>query len=241
MLDRLRDGPRTTGQLARLFPRLSRFAVMQHLEVLVDAKLVLVRREGRTRFNYLNSIPLVQMYERWVSTYAAPHAHAALALKRFVEGEQVMPEQTPRLVKIENEITLNAPMQKVFDALTVKMDEWWQFRRNPNSKIIFEPHVGGRMFEDWGDGKGILYGMNTAYDPPNSFCSAGVTGWNASNFITWHRLEADGNKTIVKKSMQLFGDVTDDLVSMIEQGNRAIMEKQLKDYVERDIGRTKPS
>ena len=237
MLDRLRDGPRTTGQLAKTFPKLSRFAVMQHLRVLVDARLVLVRREGRFRFNYLNAIPLVQIYERWVSTYAAPHAHAALALKRFVEGDQPMPEQQPRLVKIENQITLNAPLQKVFDALTIKLDEWWQFRRNPNSRIIFEPHVGGRMYEDWGSGKGILYGINSAYDPPNSFCSAGTTGWSASNFITWHRLEADGNKTILKKSMQLFGEVTDELVTMIEQGNRAIMEKQLRDYVEPGIGR----
>jgi uncharacterized protein YndB with AHSA1/START domain len=212
---------------------------MQHLGVLTDANLVLVRREGRNRFNYLNAIPLVQMYERWVSTYAAPLAHASLALKRFVEGDEPVPEQAPRLIKLENEVRLDAPMAKVFDALTIKLDQWWQFRRNPQSTVVFEPHVGGRMFEDWGNGKGILYGINTAYDPPNSFCSAGTTGWTAANFVTWHRLEADGNKTILKKSMQLFGEVTDELVTMLEQGNRAIMEKQLKDYVERGIGRAK--
>ena len=85
ILDRLRDGPRTTSELAASFPKLSRFAVMQHLAVLVDARLVLIRREGRFRFNYLNAVPLVQVYERWVSTYAAPMAHGALALKSFLE------------------------------------------------------------------------------------------------------------------------------------------------------------
>jgi len=34
ILDCLRDQPRTTGQLADAFPKLSRFAVMQHLTVL---------------------------------------------------------------------------------------------------------------------------------------------------------------------------------------------------------------
>ena len=81
ILDRLRDGPKSTSELAADFPKLSRFAVMQHLGVLTDARLVLVRREGRYRFNYLNAVPLVQAYERWVSTYAAPMAHGALALR----------------------------------------------------------------------------------------------------------------------------------------------------------------
>jgi DNA-binding transcriptional ArsR family regulator/uncharacterized protein YndB with AHSA1/START domain len=245
ILDRLRDGPRTTGELASGFPKLSRFAVMQHLGVLADARLVLVRREGRFRFNYLNAVPLVQAYERWVSTYAAPMAHGALALKRFVEGRegdkpvpQEQPRNEPRIAKIENEIRIDAPPARVFEALTTRLDDWWQFRVRPDSTIVFEPRVGGRTFEDWGDGRGVLYGTTTQYDPPHSICSAGVNGWNAASMITWHRLEPDGaGATILKKSTQLFGEVPEELVTMLEQGNRAIMEKQLKDYCERGIGR----
>jgi len=248
ILDKLRDRPRTTSELAAAFPKLSRFAIMQHLGVLSDAKLVLIRREGRFRYNHLNAVPLAQAYERWVSRYAAPLAHAALDLKRFVEqpptksrleGDRIMPaESSSRVVKIENEIRLDAPIAQVFDALTVKLDEWWQFRVRSDSRVVCEPHLGGRMFEDWGNGRGVLYGVNTQWDPPYSFCSAGTSGWSASNFITWHRLEADGERrTIVKKSTQLFGEVSDEMVTMMEQGNRAIMEKLLKDYVERGIGR----
>ena len=43
ILDRLRDRPHTTGQLAASLPTLSRFAVMEHLSVLVDSDLVVVR------------------------------------------------------------------------------------------------------------------------------------------------------------------------------------------------------
>ncbi len=57
MLDLLWQAPRTTGEVAVRFPKLSRFAVMQHLGVLEAARLVLVERAGRQRFNHLNVAP----------------------------------------------------------------------------------------------------------------------------------------------------------------------------------------
>ena len=66
VLDLLREKPLTTGQLAMQFRTLSRFAVMQHLRVLVKAKLIVVRRQGRERHNYLNIVPLHQALTRWV-------------------------------------------------------------------------------------------------------------------------------------------------------------------------------
>ena len=72
MLDVLRDGPATTGTLAKHFPDLTRFAVMQHLRVLEDAELVIPRREGRKRFNYLNPVPIQAVYDRWVVRYMRP-------------------------------------------------------------------------------------------------------------------------------------------------------------------------
>lgn len=93
LLDRLVDGPLTTGDLVATQPELSRFAVMQHLGVLTDAGLVLVRREGRRRLNYLNAVPVQQVCERWVSGLAGGSARAATALKRHVESN---PEPAPR-------------------------------------------------------------------------------------------------------------------------------------------------
>src|SRR5690349_25008091 len=88
VLDLLRAGPRTTGDLARQLPDLSRFAVMQHLGVLQGAGLVLFRREGRQRFNYANAIPLRQMYERWVEPLSSSAAETALHMKRYAELSQ---------------------------------------------------------------------------------------------------------------------------------------------------------
>jgi DNA-binding transcriptional ArsR family regulator len=77
MLDRLKDEPRTTGMLVEAFPEMDRCTVMQHLKVLEEADLIIVRREGRERWNHLNSMPIKQIHDRWISEYAS-HAVSLL-------------------------------------------------------------------------------------------------------------------------------------------------------------------
>lgn len=86
MLDLLKAGPLTTGALSERFPELSRFAVMQHLGVLVEAELVLPVRDGRARYNYLNPVPIQQIYDRWVSRYMQPWTDALTSLKHELEA-----------------------------------------------------------------------------------------------------------------------------------------------------------
>lgn len=85
VLDLLKGGPRTTGDLAAAFPSLSRFAVMKHLAVLERARLILVERRGRERWKHLNPVPIRQIYERWISDYEGLWARSLLKLKRHVE------------------------------------------------------------------------------------------------------------------------------------------------------------
>lgn len=85
ILDRLRNGPKTTGELADACPGLSRFAVMQHLGVLQEAELVLPRRQGRKRYNYLNPVPIQLVYDRWVSRYMKPWTEALVGLREQLE------------------------------------------------------------------------------------------------------------------------------------------------------------
>ena len=80
MLDSLKDEPRTTGMLCDVFPEMDRCTVMQHLKVLEDADLIIVRREGRERWNHLNSMPIKQIHDRWISQYAT---HALSILDRL--------------------------------------------------------------------------------------------------------------------------------------------------------------
>jgi DNA-binding transcriptional ArsR family regulator len=88
MLDLLRDGPMSTGDLAAHFPKHSRFAVMQHLRMLESADLVVPHREGRTRLNYLNPVPIQRIFHRWVSKYQEPWAESLVSLKATLEADQ---------------------------------------------------------------------------------------------------------------------------------------------------------
>ncbi|GAA5232072.1 helix-turn-helix transcriptional regulator [Verticiella sediminum] len=72
LLDRLRDGPQTTGALCAAFADMDRCTVMLHLRVLADAGLVVSRRQGRERWNYLNALPIRHIHDRWISEYASP-------------------------------------------------------------------------------------------------------------------------------------------------------------------------
>jgi DNA-binding transcriptional ArsR family regulator len=85
ILDDLRDGPQTTGAIAERFPKLTRFAVMQHLRVLEEAELVIPRRDGRERYNYLNPVPIQRIYDRWVSRYMKPWTEALVSLRDELE------------------------------------------------------------------------------------------------------------------------------------------------------------
>ena len=86
ILDLLKEEPRTTGALCDAFPEMDRCTVMQHLKVLEEADLVIARKEGRERWNHLNSLPIKQIHDRWINAYAG-HALSILdRLKSDLEG-----------------------------------------------------------------------------------------------------------------------------------------------------------
>lgn len=67
VLDALKDGPATVGDLAELLP-IARPGVSRHLRVLREAGLVDVRREAQFRVYSLRPEPLAQVDE-WLGHY----------------------------------------------------------------------------------------------------------------------------------------------------------------------------
>ena len=58
---------------------------MKQLDVLVAANLVVIRREGRQRWNYLNPLPIQNVCDRWVSRHVNRLASSLSQLKEHVE------------------------------------------------------------------------------------------------------------------------------------------------------------
>lgn len=85
MLDLLKDQARTTGEICQRFRKMDRCTVMQHLGVLEKADLIIVRREGRRRWNYFNPLPIRELHNRWISRYAEGAVDLLARMKREIE------------------------------------------------------------------------------------------------------------------------------------------------------------
>lgn len=164
ILDILKQSPKTTGELNEYFPDVTRYAIMKHLKILEEGNLVLVRREGKYRRNFLNAVPLQEMYNRWAGKYMQKTASSLANLKSSAEqngGIRKM-ETASKEFRIEQEIFIKAPRTEVFKALTEQVQDWWEFRLAPegqNSHFTFKPVPGGQFVEKWGEDQGAVWGM----------------------------------------------------------------------------------
>ena len=104
ILDFLAERPQTTGELVARFEHQCRTNVMKHVEVLVNANLIVVRREGRTRWNYLNPAPIQSVCDRWVSKHVK---HMASALSRLKEHVEERERNAPKKKKPEDSKSKN--------------------------------------------------------------------------------------------------------------------------------------
>jgi len=87
ILDLLRDQPMTTGQICEHLGWLNRCTVMQHLGVLEKARLIIPKKDGRSRWNYLDVSPIQRIHERWIEAYATPSAGLLHKLQQDIETD----------------------------------------------------------------------------------------------------------------------------------------------------------
>ena len=256
ILDLLRARPMTTGALASRF-EMSRIGVMKHLGVLARAGLVLVRRRGRERWNHLNPVPIQQIYRRWIRPFEALPADGLLRLKAVAERPAGIEEETEtmsestserpfRASDVQLEIRIDADRDRVFGALVDETAAWW-----PNGfyvgaaprGVTIEPVVGGRVFEDWGDGQGAMWATVTAIRRGERLEWAGDMGPDfagpARSLVSF-RLRGDGDRTVVEFRDTTYGQLAEDAVKGIEHGWRELLEGCLKPWVEQGVQPERP-
>ncbi|WP_217635810.1 helix-turn-helix transcriptional regulator [Arthrobacter sp. ok362] len=85
ILDELREGPRTAGDLTRLL-RQSRSAASEHLAVLREAGLVREERQGRYRYYHLQAAGLAEV-SGWLKHYEHYWAQRLDALADLLDEE----------------------------------------------------------------------------------------------------------------------------------------------------------
>ena len=235
MLDLLRERPRTTGELCSEFA-FSRYAVMQHLTVLEKAGLVAVRRQGRYRWNYLNAIPIQRIYERWVSEYEGEWASSLLNLKRLAEETPGAVFMQMHEVHIEQEVAIAAPLQRVFDAFVHDIASWWRapfLRGGDGAKMVLEPQLGGRLYEDWGEDQGVLLATVNTLMRPTELQFKGALGMAGpvSGVVLVQLAEHDVG-TLLTLSHHATGVLDADTQANFDMGWQTLLGMNLREWVE---------
>ncbi|MDQ1486042.1 MAG: hypothetical protein QOJ62_1735 [Actinomycetota bacterium] len=113
---------------------------------------------------------------------------------------------TPSALDVRHDITLDAGRRRVFDAL-LHTAAWWPDRIRSGANVVLEPRVGGRFFESYDDGCGILLGQVARLVTPDEFAIEGSFGLDGPTYALWTlRLDADGqNRTVLHARYRAFG------------------------------------
>jgi DNA-binding transcriptional ArsR family regulator len=158
----LQERPRTTGDLCSHFD-VSRFAVMKHLNVLVETGLVKVKREGRQRWNFLDEELLQQVQLENNGPFPS-----------FLGEETAAYSNGSAATRLSLSYSLPVSAADLFTALTSDIDRWWPGSRAAQietAQIVMERKLNGRFYELFDDngehGHGTLHGTITHLDPPH--------------------------------------------------------------------------
>ncbi len=140
-------------------------------------------------------------------------------------------------VTIDLEIPIRAPREKVWAALVNDIDLWWRkdFLLTPAKKFILEPWIGGKMYEDAGDGTGAVWYQVQAIMPNDSlfltgFLFAGCGGPGTT--LLQLKLDQQGAETVLKVSDFIVGDINDETQNNVSSGWMMLFAEGLKPYAE---------
>lgn len=189
IFERLVERPSAVSELARELP-VSRPAVSQHLKVLKDAGLVVDKRAGKQRIYEVDPEGLAALradLDRfWTKTLAAYKT----VVEQPVEGDPMSTQAADATVRTS--IVVEAPIARAFKVFTEDFGSFKPAEHNmlgvEIAETVFEPKVGGFLYDRGIDGSVCRWARVLAYEPPNRV----LLSWDINP--QW-RIEDDPQKT----------------------------------------------
>jgi uncharacterized protein YndB with AHSA1/START domain len=93
---------------------------------------------------------------------------------------------------VRTSIVVDAPVERAFDVFTQQMPSWWHpdhhILRGELAEMVFEPRVGGSIYDRGVDGSECRWARVLAYEPPTRV----VFSWDID--LEW-KIETDPDKT----------------------------------------------
>jgi uncharacterized protein YndB with AHSA1/START domain len=139
-------------------------------------------------------------------------------------------------VEVRIELALHARQQRVWDALVNDAGKWWPtsfYTSERTKRFVLEPRLGGRMFEDFGNGEGLVWFTVNGVESPNYLSLVGYMGppfgGPAASILRIGLTAAGANETKLEIIDSLFGQVEG---CETESGWRAIFDEYFRAHVE---------
>jgi uncharacterized protein YndB with AHSA1/START domain len=130
----------------------------------------------------------------------------------------------------------NGTPARVFEAITRNIQAWWgkPYLQSPNIKVlILEPMIGGRFYEDWRDGQGVLWATVTLLKQDRLVeLTRPIAMSGVAHGIVRFELTEEGDATRVKLSHRAIGEVGKDDEAGYTTGWHDLVCVRLKAFVE---------
>lgn len=235
ILDLLLERPRITGEIAAEF-RISRIAVMRHLQALSDAGLIVSRKRGRERRYYVNAIALQQINRRWFDPLAAGWVSGILRLRRRVEARELGVERDAPSLDIAFDVRIGGSPAAVFYALVTDPGGWWghPMLRPQATGLTLEPRLGGLFVEHWERGGAVLAAV-TQLATDRHLELTGPFHLGLGLGVASFDLAVDSDGTLLQFSFRAFGPIDPDSARQFSEGWRELLTRRLKTLVEQGV------
>jgi DNA-binding transcriptional ArsR family regulator/uncharacterized protein YndB with AHSA1/START domain len=177
IFERLIDQPCAVSDLARGLP-VSRPAVSQHLKVLKDAGLVFDIRAGKQRIYQVDPEGLAAFRAELDRFWSKTLATFKTVVEQPTEGDPMSIQAAD--TSVQTSIVVEAPVARAFKVFTEDFGSFKPAEHNmlgvEIAETVFEPKVGGLLYDRGVDGNVCRWARVLAYDPPNSL----LLSWDIS-------------------------------------------------------------
>ncbi|MBI3547800.1 MAG: SRPBCC domain-containing protein [Elusimicrobia bacterium] len=145
-------------------------------------------------------------------------------------------------VRVELAIEIAADKKRVWKALVEESGKWWLrdflVGGDKTKNFVIETKLGGKAYEDWGDGQGLIWFTITGIHAPNELYMVGhmfpgVCGdLGPATGLLKLSLEEKGKGTILRVQDSLMGRMGDETGAHVSEGWKQLFGQGLKKYVE---------
>jgi len=136
------------------------------------------------------------------------------------------------------ECIVNQNISKAWDAYIADNAKWWpkDMYTSPKTKrFVVEKKLGGLVYEDFGEGEGLVWGSIIGLDKPNTILIKGTLAkefGGPATTIEKISFQQDGENTKVSYHIDFVGVVDEKTKKSLAEGWQMILDKYYKAYVE---------